>query len=127
MPQSGFFFRLRVFMANKKNKKDFAWEKGSVIDEDEYAPLGEVIKKGRPKLTQAVHANPALRKKERDALLTEQQSKPYRVRPKKDKDDSIIVEESQSGLSGSVESSAAKKLIESGNKFKGLDRFGKRK
>jgi len=114
-------------MSSEKNKKSFAWEKGNVIAEDEYAPLGEVNKKGRPKLAHAVHANPVLRKKERDAVLTEQQSKPYRVPPKKEKEDSLIVEASQSGLSDSVESSVAKKLIESGNKFKGLGRFGKRK
>lgn len=114
-------------MPSNKQKKSFSWEKGHVLDESEYAPVGDVSKEGRPKIARAVHADPVLRKKERDIEIRERQNKTYRVHVKKGPDENIIVEDTGSGLLSDAETSAAKKLIETGKKIKGLGRFGKRK
>lgn len=114
-------------MSSSKTKKNFSWEKGNILDETDYAPVGEVGQEGRPKIARAVHADPVLRKKERDIEIKEKQNKPYRVRVKKGSEEDIIVEDTGSGLLSDIETSAAKKLIETGKKFKGLGRFGKRK
>jgi hypothetical protein len=112
---------------SSNKKKSFNWEKGNILDEEEYAPVGDVSKEGRPKIARAVHADPVLRKKERDIELKERQSKTYSARAKKIPDENIIAEDTGSGLLSDTETSAAKKLIDAGGKFKGLGRFGKKK
>lgn len=109
-------------------KKDFNWEKGGVLDEESFDPVGDVRVAGLPKLKKATHADPERRKKERDQVLLTKQSQPYQATSDKilPGDDGVIADESQSGLSEKYESSKAKKLIEHGSKIKGLDRFGKK-
>ena len=114
--------------ATKKNKS-FDWEKGNTLDDKEnYSPMGDVRVKGLPKLKRALHADPETRKKERDNIILNKQSKPYKAPSPKDKEKPFIVEESQSGLSDQeYEDSKVKKLIDHGKKFRGVDRFGKKK
>lgn len=113
--------------STNKNNKDFDWEEGAVLDDKDYDPVGGVRAQGLPKLNKAVHADPAKRKKQRDQTILSKQSQPYRAQ-KTTEDGSIIIEETQSGLSESgIEESEAKRLIETGKKIKGLDRFGKKK
>lgn len=114
-------------MSTPREKKDFDWEEGGVIKEEQYAPLGEVRAKGLPKLSKAVHADPKKRKEEREKLIATQQSKPYQPGLKKDtpSEGTNIVE--ASGLSDEIENSAAKKLIDTGKKLRGVDRFGHKK
>lgn len=116
------------FMSASDNKgKNFEWQKGQVLDDENYDPLGDVRVKGLPKLKKATPADPAKRKQEREELILSKQSKPYKSKVKEEVDDSLIFEESQSGLSEEYESTEAKKLIDQGGRFKGLDRFGKNK
>lgn len=115
------------FMSAPGEKKDFEWQEGGVIGEEQYAPLGDVRAKGRSKLNKAVSADPKKRKEERDKVILSQQSKPYQPSAKKapESDNTIVVEDS--GLSEEIENSAAKKLIDAGKKIRGLDRFGNKK
>ena len=111
-----------------KNKK-FNWTQGETLSEDNFDPIKEVRAKGLPKLKDAVHSDPKKRKDERDTFITKSQSKSYTSsKNKKVKDDQIIAEESQSGLSESdkFKSEEAKRLIDKGSKIKGIDRFGKK-
>lgn len=109
-----------------KKDKSFDWKQGQVLDDDDYAPLGDVRAKGLPKLKKATHADPVKRKQEREELILGKQSKPYKSSVKKENDD-LVIEESQSGLSEDYESTEAKKLIDQGERFKGVGRFGKNK
>ena len=113
--------------ASDKKDKSFEWQQGQVLDDDNYDPIGDVRVKGLPKLKKATHADPVKRKQEREELILTKQSKPYKNKVKEEVDDSLIFEESQSGLSEDYESTEAKKLIDQGGRFKGLDRFGKSK
>lgn len=122
-------FIKRAFFMSGAGEKDFAWEKGAVLDERNSKSVKEVQSAGTPKLVKALHADPILRKEERDKIIRTDQSKPYRElsRTKQKRDETVIIEESQSGLSPHIEDTQAKKLIEPGKKFKGVDRFGKKK
>jgi hypothetical protein len=111
--------------ASDKKDKNFDWKQGQVLDDDNYDPLGDVRVRGLPKLKKATHADPVKRKQEREELILSKQSKPYKSTVKKD--DDLVIEESQSGLSEDYESTEAKKLIDQGGRFKGVDRFGKNK
>ncbi len=109
------------------NKKQFSWDKGGVLDDDNTQPINEVRRQGLSKLSKALHADPKKRKEEREEILVKVQSKPYKPKTVSPEEQRFIMEESSSGISGDIESSAAKKLIDKGSKFKGLDRFGKKK
>lgn len=112
-------------MAPTREKEQFEWEKGSVLDEENTKPLGGVRARGIPKLKKAVFADPVLRKKERDQFILKEQSKSYReiAKEEKDNDQTLVIEESTSGLTGEYKDSAAKKLIDTGKKFKGIEKF----
>lgn len=112
--------------SSDKKDKNFDWKQGQVLDDDDYAPLGDVRAKGLPKLKKATPADPVKRKQEREELILTKQSKPYKNTVRKEHDD-LVIEESQSGLSEDYESTEAKKLIDQGGRFKGVDRFGKNK
>ena len=115
-------------MSAPKEKTDFAWEEGCVLDDKNTDPVPEVRAKGLPKLNQAVHADPVKRKEDRDKKILNIQSKLYQHHKNKTSDDAIIIEESQSGLSQDMDDrNEAERLIDKGNRFKGLDRFGQNK
>jgi len=114
-------------MSPTKENKDFEWEQGGILDEKNTAPLGGIRSKGMPKLKDAVHADPILRKEKRDKIILDDQSKEYHPIKITEPETDIIIEESQSGLSQDIEDTAAKKLIDTGKKLKGIDRFGKKK
>jgi len=113
----------------EKNDKNFAWEEGEELNDKDYNPLGNVRAKGAPKLKKAIHADPSKRKQERDEDIKRAQAESYKPKIKEEieADDSLIIEESHSGITGEYEDSQAKKLIDPGSKIKGLDRFGKKK
>jgi hypothetical protein len=112
-------------MNDPKDKSAFDWKDGATLDEESYAPLGNVKAKGLPKIGKAIAADPVVRKKEREAFVAAEQQKPY-VR-KAAKDEPLIIEESASGLTSDIENSEARKLIDPKNtKFKGVERFGKK-
>lgn len=118
-------------MADTKEKTDFSWENGEVLNPKNFSPLGGVRSKGLPKLKKAVAADPILRKEERESFINNEQTKVYKsVKHVPIEDDALIIEESQSGLTGDIENSEAKKLIDPGDKvrgkIRGLDRFGKK-
>jgi len=113
-------------MSSSDPKKNFDWQKGKSLDNQDYTHIAEVRKPGQPKLKKALHADPAIRKEERDKIIMGKQSLPYKTPAPKD-DGSIVIEESQSGLSEQVEDSKIKKIIDRSNKIRGLDRFGKKK
>lgn len=114
-------------MGDTKEKTDFSWESGEVLNPKNFSPLGGVRSKGLPKLKKAVAADPVLRKEERESFINNEQTKIYKSEPHVPiEEEALIIEESQSGLSGDIENSEAKKLIDPGNKIRGLDRFGKK-
>ncbi|OVE81963.1 hypothetical protein BVY03_01555 [bacterium K02(2017)] len=106
---------------------DFEWEEGKVLDDDIVASVPEVRAKGLPKLNKAVHADPVVRKKERDEKIIRTQSKPYRAKKTNIEPEDLLIEESQSGISADVEVSEVKRLLDKGKNFKGLDYFSDRK
>ncbi len=115
-------------MSAQKHKKSFDWQDGETLDDKEnYSPMGDVRATGMPKLKKAVPADPVTRKKERDAKILAEQSLPLQKIRKPQKEGEIIIEESQSGLSGDFEDSQVRKIIDHGKKLRGVDRFGKKK
>lgn len=115
------------FMPGNSDKKDFNWEAGETLDDKAIDPVGEVRAQGLPKIKTAVHADPTKRKQERDQVILNKQSAPYQKRTTKKDDGTIIIEETHSGLVEGLEDSKAKKLIDSGKKFRGFDRFSSKK
>lgn len=114
-------------MTEPNNKKDFSWEKGEVLGDNNSTPVAEVRRHGMAKIVKALHADPKKRKEEREEHLVVQQSKPYKSKTKTPDDEKFIVEEDSSGIADDGDNSAARRLIDAGRKIKGLDRFGKRK
>lgn len=120
--------KMGFFMTSEEPKNSpFNWQEGDELDDKNYNPLGGVRAKGIPKLKKAVHADPIMRKTERDEAIKRAQNKVYRPEKRTVDDDSLIIEESHSGLTGDYEDSAAKKIIDAGKKIKGVARFGKKK
>lgn len=122
-------------MSSSNDKKKFEWEQGGTLDEKNTKPLGGVRARGIPKLKKAVAADPSIRKEERESFILKEQSQSYQEIAKKEQelDGTVVIEESTSGLSGDIEDSVAKKLIDPGKKLKGLgkfkdpEKFGKKK
>lgn len=112
-----------------EDKEKFSWKEGGVLDEKNAVPLGDVRQHGLPKVNKGVAADPVVRKEEREDFLASYGSQPYpnpKQRPSSKSDDTIIIEESHSGVVDDVEDSEVKHLIDKGNKIRGLDRFGKK-
>ena len=114
-------------MPGTTDKKDFNWESGETLDDKTYDALGDVKAQGLPKIKQAVHADPELRKKSRDELIQTKQTQSYQKKTVKKDDGTIVIEETHSGLLEGLENSKAKRLIDTGKKIKGVDRFGNKK
>lgn len=112
-------------MSSKGNNQNpqFDWEEGKEISEANSQAIGNVRAKGFTKLKKAVPADPEVRKKEREEKLLSDQSRPYKV-TEPQSDEELIIEESQSGLSEEFENTEAKRLIDTGKKFRGVERFG---
>lgn len=98
---------------SKKNKSSFDWQKGGVIDDTNSQAVPEVRQKGLPKIKQAVSADPEKRKQEREKFILENQTQVYKSSDQVPKSDKWVLEESQSGLSKTVQTDKAKKLISS--------------
>lgn len=113
-------------MDESKKNKSFDWESGGVLDDKNFSPVDDVRAKGLPKISKGTAADPEKRKQERESFLAKEQSQPYKKTIKKHDDDSIIVESSESGISREFEDSEVKKLIDQGNRIKGIGRFGKK-
>lgn len=111
-------------MSLPDKKDDFEWEEGRVLDDKSVTPIPEVRVKGLPKISKAVHADPALRKEERDKKILENQSQPYRPQSTPQGDNEVIFEETHSGLSSEIEKQDTERLLDKGKQFRGLDRFG---
>lgn len=111
-------------MPDKKDK--FSWREGEVLDEESSAPLADIRQHGLPKISKSIAADPVVRKEEREDYLASQQSRPYHKGSTKKSDDTIIIEESYSGISGEFEDSEVKHLTDKGQRIRGLDRFGKK-
>ncbi|MBF0105094.1 MAG: hypothetical protein HQM16_07170 [Deltaproteobacteria bacterium] len=111
-------------MSFPEKKNDFQWEEGQVLDNKDVAPVHEVRSKGLPKLSKAVHADPVKRKEERDKAILNTQSRVYSSKTRKQKDNDIIIEETHSGLSANIEKDDTKRLMDKGQRIRGLDRFG---
>ena len=119
-------FIVLIMMEDSKDKNNFKWDPGASLDDSNFSPVGNVRSAGLPKISKSTAVDPEKRKQERESFLAKEQSQPYKQTIKKLKDDSIIVESSESGLSRDFEDSEMKKLIDQGNKMKGIDRFGKK-
>jgi hypothetical protein len=111
-----------------EDKEKFLWKEGGVLNDKNAVPLGDVRQHGLPKVNKAVAADPVVRKEEREDFLASSGSRPY-PNPKKvpaKPDETIIIEESHSGVIDDVEDSEVKHLTDKGKKIRGLDRFGKK-
>lgn len=117
-------------MSNPQDKKPFHWENGDTLDADAGDAVEEVRRKGLPKISKAVHADPAARKENRDRFLKEKQAQPYSKTSSEEidfHDDSVIAEETHSGLSQDFEKSDVKRLIDKGQPLRRAGLFGNRK
>lgn len=99
----------------KQTDSDFGWKTGETIKADTYDALGNVRETGFAKLSDALYADPELRKRERASQL----NKPL----KSLKPGELVMEDSASGISEDYTPSNASKLIGKSKKFQGLDRF----
>lgn len=113
-------------MSDPGKKGSFNWQEGETLDEDNASPLGDIRAYGLPKINKALAKDPAVRKREREKFLADEQSRPYKADGSK-KPENVIVEEgpSASDLSGKFEDSEVKRLTGKGNaRSHGL--FGKK-
>jgi hypothetical protein len=115
-------------MTDFPKKNDFEWKEGETLDDATFSPLGDIRAHGLPKINKAIANDPATRKQEREKLLVEKQSQPYKNQIEKKKDEDFVMDESASGISdlSDKKEQEAKRLIEKGNQSKGFDRFGKK-
>ena len=101
----------------KKGKKDFNWEPGASLSQDDYDPFGNVRETGFSKLADGIHADPVQRKEARGKKL---------ARKEKAAPSQILVEESDSGLKENFTPSEASRLIrKESTGIKGILRFDK--
>lgn len=99
-------------------KKKFKWEAGAEINPDDYDPLGNVKEVGFSKVADGIYADPTQRKKTRSQKWQKGQAT---IKPS-----TIVVEESESGLSKEYTPSEASHVIHKDSKgIKGILRFGK--
>lgn len=104
-------------MAPKGKKKNFSWEKGSQLSQDEYDALGNVRDVGFNKLADGIYADPVKRKEARGKRLSGSA---------KLTDRGFFKEESESGLHEEYTPSEASRLIRKESRgFKGIQRFKK--
>lgn len=102
---------------DSENKDKFNWDKGQVLDEKNAKPLGGVRLKGFQKISDGLLADPEKRVEERREHLSGQQSQKYEEQVKQKKsqqkrdENSLVVEESESGI-GQYEEQDAKSLMD---------------
>lgn len=111
-------------------KKEFDWEEGGTLGEENFSPLGGIRARGLSKIHNAPAKDPQVRKQEREKYLAGAQSRTYQSPESKpvDINDPQWIAESDGDISGVHDTSDAfKRLTEAKHTGKTpFDRFGKK-